>query len=56
MFGLGFIKGTALGLTGGLLIGMAIKEACKQISKRKDKNIIQNSDDYNNSEEDLSNN
>jgi hypothetical protein len=35
---------------------MAIKEACKQISKRKDKNINQNSDDYNNSEEDLSNN
>ena len=55
MFGIGFIKGTALGLTGGLLIGLAIKETCKQINNRRDKNINQNSDDNNNSEENLSN-
>ncbi|MDC0530551.1 hypothetical protein OAO48_00085 [Alphaproteobacteria bacterium] len=52
MFGLGFIKGTALGLTGGLLIGLAIKEACKKINNRKNKNL----DNDNNSEEDLSSN
>ena len=44
MFGLGFIKGTALGLAGGLLIGLAIKEACKQINNRKSKNLNQSSD------------
>ena len=35
MFGLGLIKGTALGLTGGILIGLVFKEACKQIKNKK---------------------
>ena len=35
LFGLGLIKGTALGLTGGILIGLAFKEACKQLKDKK---------------------
>ena len=35
MFGLGFIKGTAMGLTSGILIGLVFKEACKQLKNRK---------------------
>jgi hypothetical protein len=35
LFGLGLIKGTALGLTGGILIGLVFKEACKQIKIKK---------------------
>ena len=35
MFGLGLIKGTALGLTCGILIGLALKEACKQLKDKK---------------------
>ena len=35
MFGLGLLKGTALGLTGGIVIGLVIKEACKQIKNKK---------------------
>ena len=35
MFGLGLIKGTALGLTGGILIGLVFKEACKQLKDKK---------------------
>ena len=35
MFGLGLIKGTALGLTSGILIGLAFKEACKQLKDKK---------------------
>ena len=35
MFGLGLIKGTALGLTGGILIELIFKEACKQIKNKK---------------------
>ena len=38
LFGLGLIKGTALGLTGGLIIGLALKEACKQFKCRKKQN------------------
>ena len=40
LFGLGLIKGTALGLTGGLIIGLVFKETCKQLKNRK----MQNSD------------
>ena len=35
MFGLGLIKGTAIGLTGGILIGLVFKEACKQLKNKK---------------------
>ena len=35
LFGLGLIKGTAIGLTGGILIGLVFKEACKQIRDKK---------------------
>tara|TARA_Y100001970_G_scaffold238858_1_gene300369 strand:+ start:764 stop:931 length:168 start_codon:yes stop_codon:yes gene_type:complete len=35
LFGLGLIKGTALGLTGGILIGLVFKEACKQLKEKK---------------------
>ena len=35
MFGLGLIKGTALGLTSGILIGLVFKEACKQLKDKK---------------------
>ena len=35
MFGLGLIKGTAIGLTGGILIGFVFKEACKQLKDKK---------------------
>jgi len=35
LFGLGLIKGTALGLTGGILIGLVFKEAYKQLKDKK---------------------
>ena len=35
LFGLGLIKGTALGLTGGILIGLVFREACKQLKDKK---------------------
>ena len=35
LFGLGLIKGTAIGLTGGILIGLVFKEACKQLKNKK---------------------
>ena len=35
LFGLGLIKGTAIGLTGGMLIGLVFKEACKQLKDKK---------------------
>ena len=35
LFGLGLIKRTALGLTGGILIGLVFKEACKQLKDKK---------------------
>ena len=35
LFGLGLIKGTAIGLTGGILIGLVFKEACKQLKDKK---------------------
>ena len=35
LFGLGLIKGTAIGLTGGILIGLVFKEACKQLKGKK---------------------
>ena len=37
MFGLGLIKGTILGMTIGLISGIAIKEICKK-NKKSDKN------------------
>ena len=35
LFGLGLIKGTAIGLTGGMLIGLVFKEAYKQLKDKK---------------------
>ncbi len=35
LFGLRLIKGTAIGLTGGMLIGLVFKEACKQLKDKK---------------------
>ena len=35
LFGLGLIKGNAIGLTGGILIGLVFKEACKQLKDKK---------------------
>ena len=35
LFGLGLIKRTALRLTGGILIGLVFKEACKQLKDKK---------------------
>ena len=35
LFGLGLIKGTAIGLTGGILIGLVFKEACKKLKNKK---------------------
>ena len=35
LFGLGLIKGTTIGLTGGILIGLVFKEACKQLKDKK---------------------
>jgi hypothetical protein len=43
MFGLGLLKGTAIGLTGGIVIGLAINEACKKIKNKKNKTISNNS-------------
>ena len=42
MFGLGLLKGTAIGLTGGIVIGLVIKEACKQMKNKK--TLIYNGD------------
>ena len=39
MFGLGLLKGTAIGLTGGIVIGLVIKEACKQMRNKKNQTI-----------------
>ena len=39
MFGLGLLKGTAIGLTGGIVIGLVIKEACKQMKNKKNHTI-----------------
>ena len=35
MFGLGVLRGTLIGLAGGIVIGLAIKETCKLIDSRK---------------------
>ena len=35
MFGLGILKGTLIGLAGGIVIGLAIKETCKLIDSKK---------------------
>ncbi len=43
MFGLGLLKGTAIGLTGGIVIGMVIKETCKQMKNKKNYSINNNS-------------
>jgi hypothetical protein len=47
MFGLGLLKGTALGLTGGIVIGLVIKEACKQIKNKKNQKLNSNSTEVN---------
>ena len=42
MFGLGIIKGTIIGMSVGILTGLALKELCK-MKKKKDKiNEIEN--------------
>ena len=43
MFGLGLLKGTAIGLTSGIVIGLVIKEACKQMKNKKKHPINNNS-------------
>ena len=43
MFGLSLLKGTAIGLTGDFLIGMVIKEACKQMKNKKNHTVNYNS-------------
>ena len=42
MFGLGLLKGTAIGLTSGIVIGFMIKEACKQMKNKKNHTINNN--------------
>ena len=39
MFGLGLLKGTAIGLTGGIVIGLVIKEAIKQLNSRRNQSL-----------------
>ena len=39
MFGLGLLKGTAIGLTGGIVIGLVIKEAIKQLNNRRNQSL-----------------
>ena len=43
MFGLGLLKGTAIGLTGGIVIGLVIKEACKKMKNKKNHTISNDS-------------
>ena len=43
MFGFGLLKGTAIGLTSGIVIGLVIKEACKQMKNKKNHTINNNS-------------
>ena len=43
MFGLGLLKGTAIELTGDIVIGLVIKEACKQMKNKKNHTINNNS-------------
>ncbi len=35
MFGFGVLKGTLIGLAGGIVIGLAIKETCTLIGSKK---------------------
>ena len=35
MFGLGILKGTLIGLAGGVVIGLTIREGCKLINSKK---------------------
>ena len=51
MFGLGLIKGTALGLTGGILIGLVFKEACKQLKDKKNQRFNNSSVNENSSDD-----
>jgi hypothetical protein len=37
LFGLGILKGTLVGLAGGIVIGFALKESCKLINSKKNK-------------------
>ena len=39
MFGFGLLKGTAIGLTSGIVIGLVIKETCKQMKNKKNQTI-----------------
>jgi len=47
LFGLGILKGTVIGLAGGLIIGLTLKETCKLINSNK-KNSYNSVDNYNN--------
>ena len=48
MFGLGLIKGAAIGLTGGIIIGLVLKDACKKLKDKKNQNSYKStSDRYN---------
>ena len=51
MFGLGLIKDTALGLTGGILIGLVFKEACKQLKDKKSQRFNNSSVNENSSDD-----
>jgi hypothetical protein len=37
LFGLGILKGTLIGLAGGVVIGLTIREGCKLINSKKNK-------------------
>mgnify|MGYP001440633966 CR=1 FL=1 len=43
MFGLGLLEETAIALTGDMVIGLVIKEACKQMKNKKNHTINNNS-------------
>ena len=55
MFGLGLLKGTAIGLTGGIVIGLVIKEAIKQLNNRRNQSVSSapTDDNKNSTEENL---
>ena len=56
MFGLGLLKGTAIGLTGGIVIGLVIKEAIKQLNNRRNQSVstVPTDNNKNSAEENLS--
>ena len=51
LFGLGLIKGTAIGLTGCILIGFVFKEACKQLKDKKNQRFNNSSVNENSSDD-----